>query len=152
MKSRLIVNSILSLLVGCFIYLFFRDPSLIFFGWIDDVGLSNSVMFFQETMSLTRTDLPNWFLYSLPDGLWLFSYVCIMLHVWRKSMRWMGFIWTLISPIIAVSFELSQLINPSLGTFDWSDLLFYTFATIIPFVIFRKRINFSPNSILSYEE
>lgn len=148
MFPTLLLSSIVSLLIGGCIYLLFRDPSLIFFGWIDDLGFLNEVKAWQLTTAPLKSVLPEWILFSLPDGLWLFSYVCLMLHLWRKSMPWPGLIWTLALPTLAVLFELIQSMVDTLGTFDWLDLLFYLMASIIPFVLFKKKINFKLNSIL----
>lgn len=147
MFPTLLLSSIISLLIGGCIYLLFRDPSLIFFGWIDDLGFLNEVKALQLTTAPLKTLLPEWILFSLPDGLWLFSYVCLMLHLWKKSMPWPGLIWTLALPTLAVLFELIQSMVDSLGTFDWLDLFFYLTASIIPFVLFKKKINFKSNSI-----
>jgi hypothetical protein len=145
MNLRLILSSVVSLLIGGSIYLLFRDPSLIFFGWIDDLGFLTEVKSLQLHMSSVKEVLPNWVIFSLPDGLWLFSYVCFMLYLWRNSLRWSGLIWVLVLPILALIFEVSQAIDTSLGTFDWLDMLLYISASIIPFVVFKKNINFISN-------
>ncbi|PHR20653.1 MAG: hypothetical protein COA38_19370 [Fluviicola sp.] len=148
MNPRLILSSLVSLIIGGSIYLLFRDPSLIFFGWIDDLGLLSEVKSLQRSMNSIKSGLPNWVIFSLPDGLWLFSYVCFMLHLWRKSLRWSGLIWVCILPIFSLVFEVLQSVDESLGTFDWIDLLLYFCSSIIPFVVFSKSINFNTYSKL----
>ena len=144
MFQPLLISSILSLLIGGCIYLFFREPSLIFFGWIDDLGWLNGVKSVQESMHWLKQGLPNWTIYSLPDGLWLFSYVCLMMHLWRKSLPWPGLFWILALPVLALVFEIVQSMVDSLGTFDWLDLVFYIGASVLPFVLFKKKVNFNP--------
>lgn len=148
MNAPLLLSSILSLLIGGCIYLFFRDPSIIFFGWIDDLGFLSEVKSMQTSMSSLKNALPDWVIFSLPDGLWLFSYVCLMLHLWRKSMPFPGMIWVLALPILALFFEIFQAIFDSIGTFDWLDILLYLCASTIPLVLFKKKINFKSNSNL----
>jgi hypothetical protein len=82
--------------------------------------------------------LPNWFLFSLPDGLFLFSYVSLMLAIWNKEVARSGIFWVSSIPVLIILSELGQLFLVVPGTFDIVDLLFYVAGTCIPFFLFHQ--------------
>ncbi len=141
MKNVLLLGHLFSLVIGGLIYVLFRDSSLIMFGWIDKLGGSSLIENIQASTLPIGKSFPAWLVYSLPDGLWLFSYVCLMLYLWRKSLTRIGLIWVFLLPVLAICHELAQLTNLMIGTFDPIDLLFYGLATILPFVFFKKTFN-----------
>jgi hypothetical protein len=54
------------------------------FNWFSSVNLSESISNLR-LFTFPLSDLfPNWFLYSLPDGLWLFSCTSILLVIWNN--------------------------------------------------------------------
>lgn len=140
MKRKLLYGHILSLLTGGLIYILFRTSTLKMFSWFDKLGLTETI---NSARSLTlhfSEILPNWFKFSLPDGLWIFSYVCLLLLIWRDKGIRKSIHWTLIIPIIAIISELGQLTNIVPGTFDPVDLTFYLLGTILPFLIVKSSI------------
>ena len=126
----------LSLFLGCLIYIAFRQETLILFTWFDISYLSE---FRLITLPFSQI-LPNWFLYSLPDGLWVFSYVTISLVYWKNVINKRNIFWIIIIPCIGLSSEIGQLFNILPGTFDKSDLLFYFVGTISPFLLFKSDL------------
>ena len=141
MKNVLLLAHLFSLIIGGLIYVLFRDSSLIFFGWIDQLGGRSLIQNIQVSTLPLGKSFPNWVIYSLPDGLWLFSYVCLMLYLWRRSLTRIGLIWVFLLPFLAICHELAQLTNLIIGTFDPMDLIFYCLATVLPFVFFKKTFN-----------
>lgn len=86
--------------------------------------------------------MPGWFLYSLPDGLWIFSYICLILYIWKNTLTKQNLIWIFIIPFIAVFSEFAQLFKIIPGKFDNIDLLFYTLGLLLPLIIFYKNLKF----------
>ena len=75
--------------------------------------------------------LPDWVIYSLPDGLWLFSLLTILDRVWRGHNA--GLPVACFVVIAAVGLELVQMVDPRLGTFDVLDVAVQlTAASISP--------------------
>lgn len=64
------------LFLGGSIYILFRPKSLQMFNWIDNLGLTNLVNRLREDVS--ELSLGHITLYSLPDGLWLASYIIMV--------------------------------------------------------------------------
>lgn len=141
MKAKqLYIGHILTLLCGSLIYILFRTSNLKMFVWFEKI---NILIFINKVRSFTTIyayKLPNIILYALPDGLWLFSYVNLVLFLWKNKIKYENLFWLFIVPIIAIISELAQIIKLVPGTFDSSDLFMYFLGTTLPFIIYRKSI------------
>ena len=109
------------------------------FDWIEDYNIS--ILNIRTLTSEYYDKLPNWFLFSLPDGLWLFSYTSLILLIWRNKIDRENFIWIVIIPILIILSELGQLLNIVPGTFDLVDILLYSLGVILPILIFTEYLN-----------
>jgi hypothetical protein len=114
--------SILSVIAGGMLYVSFRPAVPVFFRWIRLMGLGDNLTDFRE-QSLTWVHvLPSWFIYSLPNGLWAFSYTLIVIVIWSGSKSWLRYIWYASVPLLVFGFELLQLTGIIRGTFCLWDL------------------------------
>lgn len=125
---KLYATSVLSLFCGGCIYLLFRKETLLMFKWADSLQLTNNIH--QIRQQFTSFQVPEIFIYALPDGLWSLSYVLFIEAFWfgeKKS-------WVLASVVPAIGFlsEILQFLGLIQGTFDIWDAIFY----IAPFIIF----------------
>lgn len=111
--ARFLLQVVLPTAIGSCVYVGWRSTDLLVFRWIEYFGLTAFV--FRPTVVL-----PDWLLYSLPDGCWVFSATSWMLLIWN---RWVP--WTLIPVILAVSAEFGQLLGLVQGTYETLDILFY---------------------------
>ncbi len=112
------------------------------FSWFDSINLS-AVISKLRLFTLPLSDyLPNWFLYSLPDGLWLFSYLSVLLVVWENVITKHNIHWLLLVPVVAIFSEIGQLFKIVPGTFDILDLTFYLCGTVLPILIFTNSKTF----------
>ena len=141
MKKQLIFGSFLTLLVGGMIYILFRTSSLKMFSWYKTIGLGELTNDLRKMTFQFADKIPEWILFSLPDGLWIFSYVSLMLFIWRNSVSIKNIFWISIIPILAIGSELGQLFGLVIGTFDIADLILYIFGMTLPFILFTKSIN-----------
>lgn len=128
-----VVLSLGLLFIGGLIYVVYRDKSLIMFDWFDSMGLSKTIDYLR---GLSQNEgIYGWIKYSLPDGLWTFSYMFIVDAIWngeRNALSLM-FIWGL--PFVAVLSECLQYLGLCPGVFDWIDLASYMFAIILFMII-----------------
>lgn len=128
-------------MIGCLIYLSFRIDTLRLFSWIDALKL-NPIELAIRYRTLPYADkLPHWILFSLPNGLWLFSYASLILYIWDNQLSRLNILWFTLIPIIALLSEFGQLLKLVPGTFDVIDIFFYLFGLIIPFIIFNPKIH-----------
>lgn len=123
--------SLFLLFLGGLIYLIFRTERLIMFRWVEYLNLSDIITNLQKISTLYI--LPDWFKYSLPDGLWIYSYTAILLEIWKKTITKQNVFWILSIPTTAVLSEFFQLLKILPGTFDLTDLTFYFVGILIPF-------------------
>ena len=113
-----------ALLSGGVIYLLFRPDSLYMFKWFTALKSLKHVF-----VQLPHVDLPDIMVYSLPDGLWLLSYILIIGIIWDfQTKKCIAFL--ALMPFFSLFHELLQWLN-LFGTFDIYDLFSYFCATII---------------------
>ena len=126
-----------SLLAGLAIYLVCRHTSSPFYQWAVQLGYSGTVDSARSLLSSIH--LPAWFIYSLPDGLWMFSFVLFMMAVWDFRFSGTAKIWILTSVCLGLSFEICQAFIKGMGAFDWMDMIFLSAGAFIPVLLFSKH-------------
>lgn len=127
----------LPIVMGGLIYILFRSDKLLMFRWFKIIGISQLVRFLRNISFIKITIVPSWIKYSLPDGLWIFSYVSLMILIWGYKISKISALWIFTLPVIAVVSELGQLLKIFPGTFDICDLAIYLFSTLLPIILFR---------------
>ena len=135
--KRIILTIILPLILGGLIYILFRSDSLLMFQWFDYIGLQQSITTARQ--SFGHIYLPSWIIYSLPDALWIFSFISIMLTIWRDKFTRQSIFWIFIAPTIGILSEIGQAFHFIRGTFDIIDLTLILIASTIPFLILIKK-------------
>ena len=136
--KKIICQSILSFLllgIGGSIYLLFRPKTLLMFKWVESLGLNGYIDRLRDVVS--NITLNHITLYSLPDGLWLASYIMVVNTVISKNNKYNLLFWSFLLPFIAIVFELLQLPGFIPGVFDIFDLVCYTIPLII-YLIYLK--------------
>lgn len=134
----LILNTIFPICIGGLIYIIWRDQSLLMFKWFEVMNIDKFVHLIRNHISVMYTP-PNWFIYSLPDGLWLYSVTYFYVSIWYRKNTNIMYFWFYIGPLIGIGSEIMQLFHILPGTFTVIDLLFLTFASIMPFYIKHER-------------
>ena len=132
-RAAKVMLSLVILLLGGLIYVIFRDKSLLMFDWFNTIGISNEVNGLRRLFQ--GEGIYGWVKYSLPDGLWIFSYMFIVDAIWdrEKNAVSMIFLWGL--PIVAVFSEYFQYFGMLPGVFDWMDIASYMLAITIFLII-----------------
>jgi len=131
------ILAFISLSIGLFIYLVWRDITNPFYKWTVKFGVSENINVIRETVS--SFEMPSWFIYSLPDGLWMFSFVLFMSTLWNNNKSGSGKVWIILSISAGISFEVSQAYIPGMGVFDWIDLSVILLGGLLPILIFSKQ-------------
>ena len=123
----------LPLLIGVLIYLLYRSKNLYYYNFIHFLNINGYVLLARETAILYRKLFPTWVIYSLPDGLWLFSTGGAFLIARKKYL--LHFFWFLFIYLFMVGIEYIQKFygghGTPIGTFDKTDIIAYTYAYII---------------------
>jgi len=121
---------------GALIYLFYRQPDFAIVEWL---GLRASLENWAVRDKLPN--MPGWFVYNLPDGLWMFSFTYAVLMILKFPFRKKqdGFI-LLLPVLVSLIGEISQLCELVQGTFDFMDILFYLIGFTTPIALNLKKI------------
>ena len=131
MKTKQLTNPFLVFLLGVLIYLLFRSESIRVFDYLTYVKLDKPLSIIRSfTLPLTQF-IPDWIIYSLPDGLWLFSFSLIISEIWNKEDNIRFWFWILLFPFTAIIWELGQALHVVSGTFDWIDAFIYSSVTVL---------------------
>ncbi|OXA79129.1 hypothetical protein SAMN05444397_102370 [Flavobacterium aquidurense] len=138
--KQLYIGHIFTLCSGSLIYILFRTPSLRMFFWFEKLHFLDFIKSLRSFTITNVNNFPDFVLYSLPDGLWVFSYVSFILYQWENKIKSENLVWIFIIPIISITSELGQIIKIVPGTFDITDLLMYSLGTLLPFLIYHKSI------------
>ena len=140
MKTTQLIIATLTMIIGGLIYILFRTQTLIMFDWFKILLLEEHIENMRLTSMTFSKNLPDWFLFSFPDGLWLFSYITLILVVWKNQINKHSIAWILVVPFYVIILEIGQLLDYWKGTFDFNDLLFYSMGIISPFIIYNNLL------------
>jgi len=139
MKKQLFFGHVLTLIIGGLIYILFRTDSLVMFKWFATLSLDKPIEYLRDSTLPFKDQLPDWFLFSLPDGLWIFSIISFILLIWGNNINKQNLVWIFTIPFIAIASEIGQLFSIVPGTFDAIDLAFYITGAVFPIKIFTNN-------------
>ncbi|WP_333809263.1 hypothetical protein [Flavobacterium sp.] len=139
-KVKTLLFPFLTILLGGFIYVSFRVESLRMFSWFNSISLSEVIIRIRNYTLNYDFLIPDWVKFSLPDGLWLFSFISLILITWKNEINSSNLFWLIGLPIIALLSEIGQSISIVPGTFDWIDIAMYLFGFMLPFIINKKSL------------
>ena len=137
MLKKRIITMLLSfsiLFIGGGLYLMCRSERLVMFDWCKAIGIYPLIQQLRP-----KGNFDSWLVYSLPDGLWLFSYIILMGAIWAFDMR-KSLLCSAPLIVIAIGSEVLQLPHIVRGTFDVIDLLCYI-AGSVSGIIYIKKLN-----------
>jgi len=139
-REKLIKQSILiasiSMFIGCFIYIFLRP--------VEALGVKELVSHLRIIKELreytTQYRLSNWILYSLPNGLWTFSYSLIIFSIWLGVRTKEATIWLVTIPIVGFTYEIFQYLDIIKGTFCTDDMIYSLIGILLSFSIIKIKL------------
>ena len=117
-----IILSSAAVLSGGLIYVL-RVSEPVFFQWIKDVGLNNWLNIARRKTVSVPQHFPEWFIYSLPNGLWAFAYALLITGIWSGSKSWLRIFWMASIPVLVLGFEFLQYVRIIPGTFCIQDII-----------------------------
>ena len=126
-----------SFALAVLIYLLFRSRKLFYYQIVELMNLDSHVGSIRKVLWVYRKHIPNWVIYSLPDGLWLFSMGVSMLHnrvFYKKAQNIFNIIF-----FTMIGIEVFQGIygghGTFIGTFDGADVICYTIGYIMASIL-----------------
>ncbi len=126
--------ALFSFLLALSIYLLCRETSNLFYQVFVFASVSPTI----DVLRSSIPALPPWFIYSLPDGLWMLSFCILILTIWDFRRSREAIAWIIITIAIGGFLEFSQALNILPGHFDWADLAIMLIAVLLPFCFTHK--------------
>ena len=103
------------------------------FYWFQLLQIEEAVFTFRELVFDQKDQLPNWVLYSVPDGAWVWSMTSAYTCIWKNMSSNEGAVWIGLGIVLGLGGEFGQLVHWVPGTFDVMDLVVMCCAFIIPY-------------------
>lgn len=129
----ILLNCIIPLFLGGMTYILYRETTIYMFEWSKMIGIYQFILdmrlYFNNFISP-----PDWFIYSLPNGLWVYSFIYSISLIWMHEKNIIRYFWITLVLILAIGSEIGQGIGFIPGTFDYMDLGISIFFGIIPFL------------------
>jgi hypothetical protein len=136
--------SVVPVCVGGIIYIIFRPESLLMFRWFNFLGISSLIYNLRSSLYIKQITIPFYYqplIYSLPNALWLFSFVFSILYVWKDSKSKIKYFWILLICFIGIGGEIGQALKFIPGVFDITDSGLSIIAIMSANFIFRRLKN-----------
>lgn len=142
----------LPIILGVLIYILFRSKSLFYFQIFKLLNLDIYIIEVRKFVFLYRKLIPNWVIYSLPDGLWIFSFGSALLFNFKNFNK--KLIIFCIAFLTTILFEYVQFYfgghGSLFGTFDIADLVCF-FSAFFLCIILNSLLYLRDKSIKSVE-
>jgi hypothetical protein len=123
--------SLLSLLIGMGIYLFFRNTNMLLF------ELMPKLLFFKNVYIPTKQSVFTSILFfNLPDALWFLSGILFFRFIWFYKQKEQK-VYIICFFLMGAVFEISQLSENVPGTFDWLDLFFMGITALLEGLLYK---------------
>ncbi|MDI9337791.1 MAG: hypothetical protein QM539_05110 [Alphaproteobacteria bacterium] len=133
-KSHVFVHTFLPLILGFCIYILFKSPKL-----------SLKAFFFHQSpfkIHVPNNIFFNQFKHNLPDGLWSYSLMSLIILVVGNPLTKQNVPWIVCALIFPIIFEMCQYLKWIRGTFDSLDLIYsITFSLGSIFFLTSKFLN-----------
>jgi len=109
------------------------------FGWFDNLGVYDFVVWLRNMTKPLKNLIPSWAYFSLPDGLWLYSFCSAYILLWGDQFKQAKY-WLLLPLTLGIFVELGQKIKIFQGTFDIIDLTFSIAAVFFSLIILKPKL------------
>jgi hypothetical protein len=137
-----IIHCLTPLFIGGLLYVLLRSTTIRMFEWFSLIGLEDAIQFARISVFEFKNDLPKWVYFSLPDGLWIYSFTSAILINWDNDNQKTK-IWLLIPFATGILIEILQAFKLFSGTFDIMDLTFSILGISLSKIIINH--NFKQN-------
>ncbi len=137
--NTFIVHVIVPLSAGIAIYTLWRSLSLRVFHWLTYVGVMDAVHLARQSAEHTAEYIPEWCLFSLPDGLWAYSFCACIILAWNRQNDHAFRAWYVIAAALGPASELGQYSEHIPGTFELMDLACYSIGALLPLRLLHQR-------------
>jgi len=125
------IASLVSLLAGMGIYLFYRNTNMLLFKWIPKLQIFKDIYIPTKQSFFTSI-----LFFNLPDALWFLSGILFLRLIWFYRFKEQN-VYILCFYLIGAVFEISQLSKDVPGTFDWLDMFFMGITALFEGLLYK---------------
>jgi hypothetical protein len=125
----LFIHFILPISIGTLIYLAFRPVHLTVFHWAETLGFYSLILKARTLFDIGYL-IPEWVIYSLPNGLWSYSFMFFISFIWGGEDVLEKIYFVVLVVALSVGSELGQLLNFIPGIFCLTDVALYSFGLL----------------------
>lgn len=138
---KYLIFVLLPLILGIIIYLLFRPLTLNIFSIIKLNNVKNELLNIRQSLNIK---LPKIIVYSIPHGLWSYSFLCASYFIWNNRKSANSIFWLVLSILICLFSEVGQLFHFISGVFDINDLIIVIISIVLFFITikYEKKIKF----------
>jgi hypothetical protein len=129
------IHVALPVMVGAAIYVSWRSPTLLLFRWFRVAEVWPLIQEWRQTVAAMSDSLPEWFIYSIPDALWVYALAAAMNLIWEGHARRAATPWLICAVVAGCGGEVLQRFGGIPGTYDARDLLLSGCAWLLALVI-----------------
>ena len=141
--KTIFIHILMPVTFSTIIYILFRKETLLVFKWIENIGLFNMTCLFRENFLWIHKFIPDFVLYSLPDGIWVYSSTYALILIWGCNYNNKSSLFWILSPIVCCfSVEILQGIGFVKGTFCFIDLICYVLFFLLSILFSFQRSNY----------
>lgn len=127
---HILLRVIFPLLLGGMLYLLFGAKGIRLVDWMTNIS-----MFENLRDNVANMQIPDWVIFNLPDGIWLFSLLQLIDIIWAEekgSHFWIG-----LSVVLAMGHEIGQGLGFFSGTYDELDIISYAIVALSSILLNR---------------
>lgn len=119
-----LLAALFSIIFGTIIYLLWRPDTIVVFTWLDYFGLSAPIESIRVRFIHYLAIIPEWLVFSLPNGLWAYSLSAIISHLWWNTRQFvLKLAWLSTTGFVVFGYEVLQYMEVVAGVFCYQDLL-----------------------------
>ena len=111
---------------------------MLWYRWARFAGMTEAVARWRAWAAPARDLFPEWALFSLPDGAWVFACTAFFARLWPDGPWWLRATWIGMGSVLAVGGEVGQAVGLVPGTFDPIDVVAYLSAAGLALVLVRS--------------
>ena len=127
-KKYIFFEVLLPLFLAAVLYVLLRPVDTVIYKIVALFGGGDFINSLRQSIHINS--FPEWFVYSFPGGLWLLAFQNTITWIKRFKGRWLIHS-VLLASSLGIGLEILQVLNVTDGVFDWVDVLFYCFATLL---------------------
>ena len=128
--NLILKNFILPISIGTFIYLLFRPLHITVFHWANTLGIYCTIIEARTFYDIGHL-IPEWAIYSLPNGLWAYSFMFFISFIWGEIKSSSKAFFIALVVLLSLGSEIGQLFSLVPGSFCLTDIFLYSLGLLI---------------------